>query len=240
MGRYANLYVATQYRPSVDRSERPEQTASAEQVLNRLRPKLAMVMGITLPMQVRQDIQVGGRISAAQYQYTLQDPNVQELDHWAQVLTARFAKLPQLTDVASDQQASATSATLVIDSGTASRFGITAQAIDGTLYDAFRQRQIATLFTELNQYHVVEEVDPKFQLTQDALAHLYVRSPLTSELVPLNVLVMIQNNVSPISVNHQGLFPAVTISFNLAAGQSLGNAVMAIRAAEASAGNLTR
>jgi multidrug efflux pump len=213
-----------------------QRTASAGQVLNRLRPKLATVMGITLSMQVRQDIQVGGRISAAQYQYTLQDPNVQELDHWAQVLTARFAKLPQLTDVTSDQQASATSATLVIDRSTASRFGITAQAIDDTLYDAFGQRQIATLFTELNQYHVVEEVDPRFQLTQDALAHLYVRSPLTNELVPLNVLVMIQNNVSPISVNHQGLFPAVTISFNLAAGQSLGNAVTAIRAAEASAG----
>jgi multidrug efflux pump len=213
-----------------------QRTASAGQVLNRLRPKLATVMGITLSMQVRQDIQVGGRISAAQYQYTLQDPNVQELDHWAQVLTARFAKLPQLTDVTSDQQASATSATLVIDRSTASRFGITAQAIDDILYDAFGQRQIATLFTELNQYHVVEEVDPKFQLTQDALAHLYVRSPLTNELVPLNVLVTIQNNVSPISVNHQGLFPAVTISFNLAAGQSLGNAVTAIRAAEASAG----
>ena len=211
-------------------------TASAAQVVNRLRPKLAAVMGITLSMQVRQDIQVGGRISAAQYQYTLQDPNVQELDHWAQLLTGRFAKLPQLTDVTSDQQASATSATLVIDRTTASRFGITAQAIDDTLYDAFGQRQIATLFTQLNQYHVVEEVDPKFQMTQDALAHLYVRSPLTNELVPLNVLVTVQNNVSPISVNHQGLFPAVTISFNLAAGQSLGDAVTAIRAAEAAAG----
>ncbi|HEV3425059.1 MAG TPA: efflux RND transporter permease subunit [Paraburkholderia sp.] len=213
-----------------------QRTASAGQVLNRLRPQLAKVMGITLSMQVRQDIQVGGRISAAQYQYTLQDPNVQELDHWAQLLTKRLATLPELTDVTSDQQASATSATLVIDRSTASRFGITAQAIDDTLYDAFGQRQIATLFTELNQYHVVEEVDPKFQLTTDALAHLYVRSPLTNELVPLNVLVSIDNNVSPISVNHQGLFPSVTISFNLAAGQSLGNAVTAIRAAEAAAG----
>jgi multidrug efflux pump len=213
-----------------------QRTANAGQVLNRLRPKLATVMGISLSMQVRQDIQVGGRISAAQYQYTLQDPSVQELDRWAQLLTARFAKLPQLTDVTSDQQASATSATLVIDRSTASRFGIPAQAIDDTLYDAFGQRQIATLFTQLNQYHVVEEVDPKFQVTQDALAHLYVRSPLTNGLVPLNVLVTVQNNVSPISVNHQGLFPAVTISFNLAAGQSLGNAVEAIRAAEAAAG----
>ncbi|RQR40225.1 acriflavine resistance protein B [Burkholderia sp. Bp9143] len=211
-------------------------TASAAQVLARLRPKLAKVTGITLSMQVRQDIQVGGRISAAQYQYTLQDADVQELNLWAQRLTKRFATLPQLTDVTSDQQASATSATIVIDRNTASRFGITVQAIDDTLYDAFGQRQIATLFTSLNQYHVVEEVDPAFQLTTDALAHLYVRSPLTNELVPMNVLVSIENNVSPISVNHQGLFPAVTISFNLAPGQSLGNAVAAIRAAEAAAG----
>ncbi|AXF25902.1 acriflavine resistance protein B [Burkholderia pyrrocinia] len=212
-----------------------QRTASAAQVLARLRPQVAKVMGITLSMQVRQDIQVGGRISAAQYQYTLQDADVQELNLWAQRLTKRFATLPQLTDVTSDQQASATSATLVIDRNTASRFGITAQAIDDTLYDAFGQRQIATLFTSLNQYHVVEEVDPAFQLTTDALAHLYVRSPLTGELVPMNVLVSIENNVSPISVNHQGLFPSVTISFNLAPGQSLGNAVTAIRAAEAAA-----
>ncbi|CAB3806777.1 efflux RND transporter permease subunit [Pararobbsia alpina] len=228
--------TVSQGRMMINLKPPTQRTASAAQVLNRLRPKLATVMGITLSMQVRQDIQVGGRISAAQYQYTLQDPDVLQLDHWAQVLTARLATLPELTDVTSDQQASATSATLVIDRSTASRFGITAQAIDDTLYDAFGQRQIATLFTELNQYHVVEEVDPKFQLTTDALAHLYVRSPLTNELVPLNVLVSIDNNVSPISVNHQGLFPAVTISFNLAAGQSLGNAVMAIRAAEAAAG----
>ncbi|KAG8150351.1 efflux RND transporter permease subunit [Burkholderia catarinensis] len=212
-----------------------QRTAGATQVLARLRPQVAKVMGITLSMQVRQDIQVGGRISAAQYQYTLQDADVQELNLWAQRLTKRFATLPQLTDVTSDQQASATSATLVIDRNTASRFGITAQAIDDTLYDAFGQRQIATLFTSLNQYHVVVEVDPKFQLTTDALAHLYVRSPLTGELVPMNVLVGIENNVSPISVNHQGLFPSVTISFNLAPGQSLGDAVTAIRAAEAAA-----
>jgi multidrug efflux pump subunit AcrB len=144
--------------------------------------------------------------------------------------------LPELTDVTSDQQASATSATLVIDRSTASRFGITAQAIDDTLYDAFGQRQVATLFTQLNQYHVIEEVDPKFQLTTDALSHLYVRSPLTSELVPLSTLATIENNVSPISVNHQGLFPSVTISFNLAANQSLGNAVTVIHQAEAAAG----
>ena len=209
---------------------------SAGKVLNRLKPKLAAVIGISLAMQVRQDIQVGGRISAAQYQYTLQTPDVNALNHWAQVMTQRLSALPELTDVTSDQQASATSATLLIDRNTASRFGITAQAIDDTLYDAFGQRQIATLFTQLNQYHVIEEVDPKFQLTADALAHLYVRSPLTNALVPLNTLATVENNVSPISVNHQGLFPSVTISFNLASGQSLGSAVNAIHRAEVAAG----
>jgi len=213
-----------------------QRTDSAGKVLNRLKPKLAAVIGISLAMQVRQDIQVGGRISAAQYQYTLQAPDVSALNHWAQVMTQRLSALPELTDVTSDQQASATSATLVIDRSTASRFGITAQAIDDTLYDAFGQRQIATLFTQLNQYHVIEEVDPKFQLTADALAHLYVRSPLTNALVPLNTLAKVENNVSPISVNHQGLFPSVTISFNLASGQSLGNAVNAIHRAEVAAG----
>jgi multidrug efflux pump len=209
---------------------------SAGKVLNRLKPKLAAVIGISLAMQVRQDIQVGGRISAAQYQYTLQAPDVSALNHWSQVMTQRLSALPELTDVTSDQQASATSATLVIDRSTASRFGITAQAIDDTLYDAFGQRQIATLFTQLNQYHVIEEVDPTFQLTVDALARLYVRSPLTNALVPLNTLAKVENNVSPISVNHQGLFPSVTISFNLASGQSLGNAVNAIHRAEVAAG----
>ncbi|MDN7183971.1 efflux RND transporter permease subunit [Caballeronia sp. SEWSISQ10-4 2] len=213
--------------------QRPD---SAGKVLNRLKPKLAKVIGISVAMQVRQDIQVGGRISAAQYQYTLQAPDVNLLNHWAQVMTQRLSALPELTDVTSDQQASATSANLVIDRSTASRFGITAQAIDDTLYDAFGQRQIATLFTQLNQYHVIEEVDPKFQLTADALAHLYVRSPLTNSLVPLNTLAKVENTVSPISVNHQGLFPSVTISFNLAASQSLGNAVNAIHHAEVTAG----
>ncbi|MEK6423960.1 MAG: efflux RND transporter permease subunit [Burkholderia gladioli] len=213
-----------------------QRSASADTVLNRLKPLTDRVTGIRLSMQVRQDIQVGGRISAAQYQYTLQDADPAELAHWANLLTRRFAALPQLADVSSDQQASATSTTLDIDRDTASRFGITAQAIDDTLYDAFGQRQIATLFTSLNQYHVIEEVDPSFQVSTDALAHLYVRSPLTQALVPLSMLATLRQGVSPISVNHQGLFPAVTISFNLAPGQSLGSAVAAIRADEAKAG----
>ncbi|MGI4813580.1 MAG: efflux RND transporter permease subunit [Janthinobacterium lividum] len=213
-----------------------QRSASAAQVLARLKPQLAKVVGISLAMQIRQDIQVGGRASAAQYQYTVQAADLTQLNHWAQVLTQRLAALPALADVTSDRQAAATSAMLVIDRSTASRFGITVQAIDDTLYDAFGQRQIATLFTQLNQYHVIEEVDPAFQLTTDALSHLYVRSPLTAGLVPLSTLAKIENGVSPISVNHQGLFPSVTISFNLAAGQSLGNAVTMIHQAEAAAG----
>ncbi|MEC5406211.1 efflux RND transporter permease subunit [Paraburkholderia sp. MPAMCS5] len=124
----------------------------------------------------------------------------------------------------------------MIDRNTAARFGITAQMIDDTLYDAFGQRQIATMFTQLNQYHVIEEVDPGYQLATDALTHLYIRSPLTSQLVPLSTLARVDNTVSPVSVNHQGLFPSVTISFNLAPGESLGNAVSTVHKAEAAIG----
>ena len=210
--------------------------AGAAEVLARLKRGTAHVPGIVLSMQLRQDIQVGGRISAAQYQYTLQDANVGELAQWANTLTKRFAALPEIVDVSSDLQASATSATLVIDRDTASRFGITAQAIDDTLYDAFGQRQIATMFTQLDQYHVVEEVGPAFQVTTAALSRLYVRSPATQGLVPLNLLVHVENDVSPITVNHQGLFPSVTITFNLAPGQSIGNAIDAVRRAETASG----
>jgi multidrug efflux pump len=138
--------------------------------------------------------------------------------------------------VTSDAQASATSATLKIDRDTASRLGITVQAIDDVLYDAFGQRQVATLFTQLNQYHVVEEVDPRNQLSTDALKHLYVRSSLSGQLVPLSLLATLENGVSPISINHQGLFPSVTLSFNLAPGHALGDAVTAIGAAERAVG----
>ena len=183
-----------------------QRTANATQVLARLKRQTTGVQGIALSMQVRQDIQVGGRMSAAQYQYTLQDSKRAELAHWSQVLTKNFATLPQLTDVSSDLQASATSATLVIDRDTASRLGITAQMIDDTLYDAFGQRQVATMFTQLNQYHVVEEVDPKFQLTTDALSRLYIRWPTTQGLVPLNLIARVSNEVAPISVNTRGCF----------------------------------
>jgi multidrug efflux pump len=224
--------TVSQGRVMINLKNFSDRTDSAATVVARLKPQLSKVVGISLGMQVRQDIQVGGRVSSAQYQYTLQDGNIAELDHWANVLTKKFGTLPQLMDVTSDLQHAATSTTLVIDRNTASRFGVTAQAIDDTLYDAFGQRQVATLFTQLNQYHVVLEVDPHFQLTTDSLSHLYVRSPATQSLVPLTMLATLQNGVSPISVNHQGVFPAVTISFNLANGVALGDAVTAIHRAE--------
>jgi multidrug efflux pump len=209
-----------------------ERDASAAQIMARLRRSTAAIEGIALNMQVRQDVQVGGRLSSAQYQYTLQDSNIDELDHWAGVLQQKFATMPELRDVNSDQQASATSATLDIDRDTASRLGVSVQAIDDALYDAFGQRQVATLFTQINQYHVVEEVDPRFQLNTEALKHLYARSVVDNQLVPLSLLATVRNGVSPITVNHQGLFPSITLSFNLAPGTALGDAVTAIHQAQ--------
>jgi multidrug efflux pump len=207
-------------------------SVTAAQVLTRLRRQMASVEGIIQGMQVRQDIQVGGLMSAAQYQYTLQDPNVDELYKWSSLLETKLGALPQLRDVSSDRQASATSVTLDIDRGTASRMGVTVQAIDDILYDSFGQRQVATLYSPLNQYHVIEEVDPRYQLSTEALRHLFVRSATTNKLIPLNLLVHVRQGVSPITINHLGLFPAVTLSFNLAPAAALGDAVDAIRAVE--------
>ena len=213
-----------------------QRTATAEQIVARLRPQMAEVEGITLAMQVRQDIQVGGRSSAAQYQYTLQAADVEELYKWSTLLEQKLSDLPQLRDVSSDRQASATSATLDIDRPTAARMGVSIRAIDDTLYDAFGQRQVATLFSPLNQYHVILELAPRFQMSTDALHRLYVRSSTTNKLVPLNLLVAIKQGVSPITINHQGLFPAVTLSFNVAPGVALGDAVAAVQAVEQQAG----
>jgi multidrug efflux pump len=189
---------------------------------------LARVEGIALFMQVRQDIQVGGRPSKTQYQYTLQDGDSNELARWAPVFEKKLKALPQLQDVTSDTQASAARVTLRIDRDTASRLGITSQAIDDTLYDAFGQRQVATIFTQLNQYHVVLELDPRFQLDTSALGHLYVRSA-AGQLVPLNTFTRLEDTVAPITINHQALFPSVTLSFNLSPEHSLGDAVAAIQ-----------
>ncbi|KAG9611001.1 hypothetical protein KCV01_g2790, partial [Aureobasidium melanogenum] len=202
----------------------------AATVLDQLKAATASVEGIRLKMQVRQDIQIGGRSSSAQYQYTLQSTDVMALNKAATDLMAQFRRMSQLRDLDSDQQPASKTATIDIHRDTASRLGVTVQAIDDVLYDAFGQRQIATLFTQNNQYHVVMEVSPRFQLDTEALSHLYVRSS-KGDLVPLNVVASVVDGVAPITVNHQGLFPSITLSFNLSAGTSLSDAVVAIDAA---------
>ncbi|HXR00474.1 MAG TPA: efflux RND transporter permease subunit, partial [Pseudomonas sp.] len=207
-----------------------ERTASAQQVIARLQPQLDKVDGIKLFLQANQDIQIGGRASKTQYQYTLQDPDSLELDHWSGVLLDALKKLPQLQHVTSDQQRAISQATLLIDRATAARMGVTVQAIDDVLYDAFGQRQVATMFTQLDQNHVILEVDPQWQLSVSTLSHLYVRSS-SGSLVPLNLLASIEYQQMPIVINHQGVFPSITLSFDLAPGHALSEAVTAIQQA---------
>ena len=223
--------TVSQGRMMINLKDRKEREASAGEIIARLKPKLAGVQGIALFMQVRQDIQVGGRPSKTQYQYTLRDGDSDELARWAPFFEEKLKSLPQLQDVTSDTQASAPRATLRIDRDTASRLGITPQAIDDTLYDAFGQRQVATIFTQLNQYHVVLELDPRSQLDTGSLRHLYVRSA-AGQLVPLSTFARVEESVAPITINHQALFPSVTLSFNLSPGHSLGDAVAAIQTVE--------
>ncbi|MFG1240851.1 multidrug efflux RND transporter permease subunit [Xanthobacter sp. V7C-4] len=212
---------------------RNERDASADQVIARLRPQLAKVEGIALFLQASQDINVGGRPSRTQYQYTLQDANLDELNAWGPRMLAKLRALPQLQDVATDQQTNAPTVSLTIDRDTAARFGILPQVIDDTLYDAFGQRQVAQYFTQLSQYHVILEVDPTLQGDPSALEKLYVRSPRTGEQIPLSAFVKVDNSKSAyLSISHQGQFPAVTLSFNLSPGTALGQAVDAIKQAE--------
>ncbi|WP_461357293.1 multidrug efflux RND transporter permease subunit [Bradyrhizobium sp. USDA 4454] len=201
--------------------------ASANQIIDRLRPKLAQVKGILLFMQASQDINVGGRASRTQYQFTLQDSDLDELDHWAPELLRALQHIPLLRDVATDQQIAGPTLRLEINRDTASRLGVATQAIDDTLYDAFGQRKIAQFFTQQNSYWVVLEVDPRFQLDPNALDLIYVPSA-TGKQVPLSALVEQRRTVRSLSVSHQGQFPAITLSFNLAAGVALGEAVEAI------------
>jgi multidrug efflux pump len=207
-----------------------ERKVSVYQVLARLRPKLAEVPGATLFLRAYQDLTVGGRISSSQYQYTLSSENLEDLLQWAPHVESAMERIPELRDIASDQQTLGLQATLVIDRDTASRLGISPRAIDNTLYDAFGQRQVSTIFTELNQYHVVMEVDSAFRNSTDAIRSLYVKSS-AGNLVPLSAFTHYETKNTAIAVNHQGQFPAVTISFNLADGIALGDAVTKIEAA---------
>jgi len=204
-----------------------ERKLTADQVLAGLRVKAARVPGISLFLQNVQDVRLGGRISRTQYQYTLVDANLDELNQWAPKVLARLRALPQLRDVNSDQQTQGLMLNVDIDRDTAAKLGISQQVIDDTLYDAFGQRQVATMYTQLNQYRVVMEVKPQFQNSPDQLEKLYVR-PATGDPVPLGALAKVSQSQTALSVNHQGQFPAVTLSFNLAEGVSLGQAVDAI------------
>ncbi len=208
-----------------------ERKISASDVIRRLQPELAKVEGITLNMQPVQDLTVEDRVSRTQYQYTLEDANADELNQWTTKLVAKMQTLPQLRDVATDQQTHGAQATLVIDRVTASRLGITPAAIDNALYDAFGQRQISTLFTQLNQYHVILEALPEFQRNPSKLNDIYVLST-SGGAVPLSAFSHFESGVAPLAINHQGQFPAVTISFNLAPGVALGEATKAITAAQ--------
>jgi len=204
---------------------------SVDQVIARLRPKLSHVPGATLYFQGVQDLQIGGRQSNAQFQYTLSGENLNELYQWAPRLLQQLKKIPQLKDVNSDQQVSGLEADVIIDRDTASRLGITPQQIDNILYDTFGQRQISTIYRTLNQYHVVLEVDPKYQLTPDDLKRVYVITSRGAQ-VPLSSFARFGPSNTSLTVNHQGQFPAVTLSFNLAPGGDLGTATRAISNAE--------
>ena len=208
---------------------------TADDVINRLRGKLAVVPGATLYLQSAQDLTIGGRFGGAQYQYTLQGENLDDLNNWSPRLLQKMRTLPELRDVNSDQQDRGLQAKLVIDRDTASRMGVTPQALDNALYDAFGQRQVSTMYRPLNQYHVVMEVAPQFQQTPEALQNIYVRSS-NGTPVPLAAFTHYVSANTPLAVNHQGQYPSVTISFNLAPGISLGQATQAIENAERSIG----
>jgi hydrophobe/amphiphile efflux-1 (HAE1) family protein len=217
----------------VNLKPRSERKATADQIISRLRPQLARVPGVTLFLQAAQDVSMGGRPARSQFQYTLQDANLEELGAFAPRMLDKMRTIPGLRDVATDQQSNATTAVLTIDRDTAGRFGIQPQLIDDTLYDAFGQRWVAQYFTQINQYHVVMEINPRFQEDPSALEHIFINSPSTGQPVPLSLLVKVDTSKTGYqTVSHQGQFPAATISFNLGEGTALSQAFDAIRQAE--------
>jgi HAE1 family hydrophobic/amphiphilic exporter-1 len=208
---------------------REQRHADAQQIIARLRPKLEKVEGARLYMQASQDVRLGGRAARTQFEYTLQDANLAELNEWEPKILAKMKTLPELRDVATDQQTQGTTVTMTIDRDTASRYGIQPQLIDDTLYDAFGQRQVTQYFTQLNSYHVILEILPEMQGDLNTLNKLYIKSPMTGDQVPLSVFCKWTTvPVRPLSIAHQGQFPATTISFNLARGVALGQATDAV------------
>jgi hydrophobe/amphiphile efflux-1 (HAE1) family protein len=208
-----------------------QRTVTSAQVIQRLRPKVAAVQGAKFFMQSGQDISIGGRLSRTQYQYTLTDTDTNELNHWAPIVEAAMRKAPELQDVASDQQIAAPHIAIDIDRDAASRMGVPVSLIDETLYDAFGQRQVATMYTSTNQYKVILEVKPEFQNDPSALSMIYVPGPGGVQ-IPLSSFARFTTRVEPLLISHQGQFPAVTLSFNLAPGVAIGQAVDRIHALE--------
>jgi hydrophobe/amphiphile efflux-1 (HAE1) family protein len=216
---------------------RDQRKATADQIIARLRPKLAQVKGIALFLQAAQDLNVGGRLARTQYQYTLEDSDIDELNAWAPKILDKMKTLPQLRDVASDQQTSGGTLSLTIDRDQAARFGIQPSLIDQTLNDAFGQRQVTQYFTQRSSYHVVIEVDPAQQGDPNTLNRIYLTSPITGQQVPLSTFAKYDTQKTTfLSISHQGQFPAVTLSFNLAEGVALGDAVNAVQQAMGSIG----
>ena len=219
-------------RIQINLRSREERSDDAEAVIARLQPKVSRIAGIATYLQASQDLTVEDRVSRTQYQYSVEDANVKELTSSTDAIVKRLKTLPQLRDVASDLQTNGLGATVTIDRDSASRLGITPQNIDDVLDDAFGQRQISTIFTQLNQYHVVMEVAPGFQRTTDAIASLYVKSSNGTE-VPLSTVTHVVERPAQLAIEHQGQFPSTTISFNLAPGYSIGDAVSAVNQAVA-------
>ncbi|MCU1270013.1 MAG: acriflavin resistance protein [Acidobacteriaceae bacterium] len=218
-------------RIQINLKPRNQRKATASDIIRRLQPQLAQIEGITLYMQPIQDLTVEDRVSRTQFQYSMEDIDPQELAVWSQKLIQQLRSSPVLSDVASDQQNGGLQADVVIDRDSASRLGILPAQIDSTLYDAYGQRQVSTIYTQLNQYHVVLEVDPQFQQDPESLNNLYVKSN-TGTQVPLSAFSHIERSNATLAINHQGQFPVVTLSFNLAPNASLGEATKAIDAAE--------
>ncbi|HYS87904.1 MAG TPA: multidrug efflux RND transporter permease subunit [Bradyrhizobium sp.] len=211
---------------------RNERKASAQQIIARLRPQFDKVEGARLFMQAAQDVRLGGRPTRTQFEFTLQDANLAELNEWAPKILSKMQTLPELRDVATDQQAQGTTLQLNINRDTAARYGIQPQVIDDTLYDAFGQRQVTQYFTQLNSYHVILEILPELQGNLDTLNKIYIKSPTTGDQVPLSTFASWTSvPVRSLSISHQGQFPAITISFNLAQGVALGQATNAVQQA---------
>ena len=208
-----------------------ERDATADQVVRRLQTRLARIQGITLYMQAAQDITIGGRLSKTQYQYTLADADPGELNRWAALFLDKIKTIPGITDITTDQENAGPLLDITVNREVASSFGILPATVDNTLDDAFGQRIVSTMYTMNNEYHVVLEVDPKFQFGPEALNNIYINSS-TGQQVPLRTLINSGVKVAPLVVNHQGQFPSVTISFNLAPGNSIGQAVSAIQQVE--------